>query len=175
MQGLSSSSSAPLSSSGYPPTSSPQASRPQAAKVCAIILNWNQAQLSLACLESLERQDLAPGQQMDCLIVDNGSDDDSRQVFEKALDHRSRGKKDRRLHSSGTRPAVSLLLLAENRGFAGGMNAGIRHALESGYDHVLILNNDTLADWNIGPRVIECDAGETGRNGRADDLSPAAV
>ena len=121
----------------------------QNTKVCAIILNWNQPQLSLACLESMERQVLLPGQMLDCLIVDNGSRDQSRQVFEAALEHRSTiGPPSEDVRSTST-PKVSLLLLAENRGFAGGMNAGIRHALDAGYEHLLILNNDTLADRNL--------------------------
>jgi GT2 family glycosyltransferase len=33
-----------------------------------------------------------------------------------------------------------------NSGFAGGCNIGIRAAMEDGFSHVLILNNDTIAD-----------------------------
>jgi len=40
-------------------------------------------------------------------------------------------------------PAVRVIALPENRGFAGGNNAGIRAALAAGAEGVLLLNNDT--------------------------------
>jgi GT2 family glycosyltransferase len=38
---------------------------------------------------------------------------------------------------------VRIVALDENRGFAGGCNAGIRAALDAGAGAVLLLNNDT--------------------------------
>ena len=38
------------------------------------------------------------------------------------------------------------LRLPENRGFAGGMNAGVRHLLAEGLDRVLLLNNDAVLE-----------------------------
>ena len=51
----------------------------------------------------------------------------------------------RRIGRGGARrfPAVRVLALPENRGFAGGNNAGIRAALDAGAQGVLLLNNDT--------------------------------
>jgi hypothetical protein len=43
-------------------------------------------------------------------------------------------------------PDVRLIRLGENRGFAGGVNAGVAAALESGADHVLLLNNDATVE-----------------------------
>src|SRR5262249_54296467 len=43
----------------------------------------------------------------------------------------------------GTTPGVRLLLLDENRQFAGGLNAGARAAFAAGAERVLLLNNDT--------------------------------
>jgi len=40
---------------------------------------------------------------------------------------------------------VTLISNSRNLGFAGGMNVGIRHALEERADWILVLNNDTVA------------------------------
>src|SRR5206468_10133744 len=44
----------------------------------------------------------------------------------------------------GARAGVRLLLLDENRQFAGGLNAGARAAFAAGAERVLLLNNDTV-------------------------------
>ena len=59
------------------------------------------------------------------LVVDNGSRDGSVEAVRERF------------------PAVRVLALPENRGFAGGNNAGIRAALDAGAQGVLLLNNDT--------------------------------
>jgi GT2 family glycosyltransferase len=41
-------------------------------------------------------------------------------------------------------PEVELIETGQNLGFAGGNNVGISHALDSGADAVLLLNNDTI-------------------------------
>jgi GT2 family glycosyltransferase len=49
---------------------------------------------------------------------------------------------------------VEVLALKENRRFAGGMNAGIRHALACGAELLLLMNNDTVVDRDfLGPMV----------------------
>lgn len=48
-----------------------------------------------------------------------------------------------------------------NLGFAGGMNIGLRHSIENGYEKTLILNNDTLVDSNLVSKLSEAlDANE---------------
>ena len=85
----------------------------------AVVLNWNGGDDTLAALESLRGTDT--------ICVDNGSTDGSDRAVEERF------------------PEVELLRLGENRGFAGGNNAGIRRALERGADWVLLLNNDAVA------------------------------
>ncbi len=91
-------------------------------RVTIIVLNWNRAQETLACLASLLRADLGGAA---LLVVDNGSSDGSVAAIRARF------------------PAVEVLALPENRGYAGGNNAGIRLALERGAEAVLLLNNDT--------------------------------
>jgi hypothetical protein len=92
------------------------------ANVTIVVLNWNLRDDTLACLASLERADLGNAR---VLVVDNGSIDGSAAAIRAAFPH------------------VTVLPLPENRGYAGGNNAGIRAALEAGAEGVLLLNNDT--------------------------------
>jgi GT2 family glycosyltransferase len=92
------------------------------AKIAIIVLNWNNRDATLGCLESLQRAELRGAS---ILIVDNGSRDGSvAAIRDRFPDHR-------------------LIALPENQGYAGGNNAGIRAALEGGAEGVLLLNNDT--------------------------------
>jgi GT2 family glycosyltransferase len=92
-------------------------------KTIVIVLNFNGTTDTLACLETLvpQRHDA-----LSVLVVDNASSDDPGV----AINHRF--------------PDVPVLRLAENRGWAGGNNAGIEWALGHGADFICLLNNDTL-------------------------------
>src|SRR5690606_7368865 len=76
--------------------------------VVAVILNWNQCDDTLACLESLDRIDYS---RLGVVVVENGSTDDS----------------ESRLRE--TRPDLSIIRTEVNLGFAGGCNLGIEHAI----------------------------------------------
>ncbi|HOT92212.1 MAG TPA: glycosyltransferase family 2 protein [Anaerolineae bacterium] len=89
--------------------------------ISVIIPNWNGAHHLPVCLDSLQRQTYP---HVEVIVVDNGSQDDSRDVLARY-------------------PAVRVLALGENRGFTGACNAGFRAA--QGEIQVL-LNNDTEAD-----------------------------
>ena len=93
--------------------------------VAAVVLSWNGREETLACLGSLA---LARYEHLAVIAVDNGSSDGSADAI------------------AATHPAVDLLRLPSNLGFAGGMNAGIRRALETGADAVVTLNNDMIVD-----------------------------
>ena len=96
-----------------------------------VTLNWNLKGETIACVESVLAAGAVPEQ---VVVVDNGSTDGSAGAF--------------RSHFG---PGLALIQNQQNLGFAGGMNAGIQHALEQGAASVLILNNDTVID----PRMIE--------------------
>lgn len=91
-------------------------------KVAVVIINWNNWEETLACLENLTHIDLDEFI-LDTIVVDNGSDDDSLVHLRRVID-------------------IKLVTLDDNRGFAAGSNAGIRQAQVDGCDYVLLLNND---------------------------------
>jgi len=90
--------------------------------ISVIIPNWNGAQYLPICLDSLRHQTYP---QFEVIVVDNNSDDDSLPLMEREY------------------PEVRVIPLKENRGYAGGVNTGIR-AAEG--EIIVVLNNDTEAD-----------------------------
>lgn len=87
-----------------------------------VVLSWNGHADTMRCVESLR-----PGAgEYDVLVVDNGS-------YDRVLDD-----------VAARWPSVGTLQTGENLGYAGGMNAGIRWAMERGAAFVTVLNNDTI-------------------------------
>jgi GT2 family glycosyltransferase len=101
---------------------------PNPPKIAIVVLNWNGWEDTRECLESLRRLTY-PSYAV--YVVDNGSTDSSPERI------------------AETFPEVRLIRLPENRGFAGGMNAGLRAAVEDGWEYVLCLNNDMTADPDL--------------------------
>lgn len=95
------------------------------SSVAIVLLNWNDAKLIPKSLGSLLDQSVSA----DIITVDNGSTDNSREVIE----------------SFGSK-ITAKLYNDSNLGFAGGVNTGIRYAIEHGYEYVALLNNDAVAD-----------------------------
>lgn len=89
-----------------------------------IIPNWNGKQVLGDCLESLRRQTF---HDFETVVVDNGSTDGSADF----------------IHSDY--PEVKLIPLDKNKGFAGGVNEGIRCTKG---ELVFLLNNDVVLDKN---------------------------
>lgn len=90
-------------------------------QVTAVLLNWRNSDDTLACLRQLRASSYA---RLACVVVDNGSGD---------------GSAERIRHAE---PATPLIESPSNRGFAGGVNQGIRYALATGAEYVLLLNSD---------------------------------
>lgn len=101
--------------------------------VAAVVLNWNGAEDTIACLESV-RGSTVP---VRAVVVDNGSSDDSV----------------RRIEGSGLADAV--VVLRANIGYAAGNNVGIRAALDEGAEVVAVLNNDTIVDPDAFELMLE--------------------
>jgi GT2 family glycosyltransferase len=95
------------------------------SRVTAVVLSWNGTEETLACLRSLSA---ATYPALSALVVDNASTDDVAAAV------------------AGAFPDVRVIRLEENRGFSGGVNAGLEAALADGADHVLLLNNDATVE-----------------------------
>ena len=93
--------------------------------VWALVLAFNEYDRTRECLRATLALD-PPADRV--LLVDNGSSD---------------GTPDR---VRAEFPAVEVLALPENRYFAGGVNAGLRRALEGGAGSILLLNNDLVLE-----------------------------
>lgn len=93
-------------------------------KVAVVIPNWNGADLLAESVKSLLGQNYPHS----IIIVDNGSVDDSVELIEQNF------------------PEITLIKNSKNLGFAGGVNTGIRHALQENFDAIALLNNDAVAD-----------------------------
>jgi hypothetical protein len=93
--------------------------------VSVVIPNWNGGEMIALALDSVEAQSY---RQLEVIVVDNGSTDGSPELV------------------ASRYPEVSLIALAENKGFSGAVNEGI---LRARGEFVALLNNDAVAhpDW----------------------------
>ena len=83
----------------------------------------------------------------------------------------------RRLEDLNFNYKITKLVNAENLGFSGGNNVGIKHALNNGANYILLLNNDTVIEPQflkklveageseekigiLGPEIYKCDTNE---------------
>jgi len=109
--------------------------------VTTIVLAWNRREETLACLASLAGLETPYGHDHRIVLVDNGSTDGTAAAVREAF------------------PALAVLALPDNAGFAAGMNAGIRHALAGAANWTLLVNNDTVAEPNLLRRLLEAADG----------------
>jgi GT2 family glycosyltransferase len=96
------------------------AARPRLA---AVVLNYRTPRDTVLAVRSLASGDRAPDR---VIVVDNASGGGSLEVIRRHL------------------PAVDLVASPTNLGFSGGCNLGIRRALASGADRVLLVNGDVI-------------------------------
>lgn len=94
-------------------------------KVAVVVPNYNGEESLPACLDGL----LAQSMKSLIIVVENGSDDDSLELLQTKYKNR-----------------VEVVTLPKNRGFAGGVNAGIKKAMADGAETVALFNNDAVAD-----------------------------
>lgn len=108
--------------------------------LCFIVLHYGNVDLTYNCLKTLGKSDES------VYVVLNGEDNRTKGVLEKEF------------------PLVQQIALPKNLGFAGGMNKGIRRAIEDGYKWIMILNNDVecLQDFEKKTRdlIMEIEEGK---------------
>lgn len=106
-------------------------------RVATVVLNWNNWEDTQECLRSVGQLTYRP---LEIYVVDNGSTDGSPELIRKAF------------------PQIRLIRLPENRGYGGGMNAGIEAAMAAGHDHVICLNNDMTVDPGLLQPLVRAAA-----------------
>lgn len=100
-------------------------------RLSIVVVNWNSRDDLEACLEALARQSY---EDLEVIVVDNGSDDGSEQMAREKF------------------PGFSVIQSGENLGFAEGCNRGIE---ASSGEWVAMLNNDTIADVDWALALVE--------------------
>jgi len=94
-------------------------------KVCVIMVNWNGHRHLAYSLPSLSKTRYSNAEYV---FVDNGSEDDSVEFASRLM------------------PRLIIIRNAENLGWTGGNNVGIRHALGTGARYVALVNTDMFFD-----------------------------
>lgn len=102
--------------------------------VVAIILNYNGADLTLESIASMLDSDYP---ELELLVVDNGSTDDS---FERV---------------ASTFPEVEQVRQMPNEGVSPGINLGLCRGRELGADYLLVLNNDISVHADMVRHLVE--------------------
>lgn len=99
-----------------------------------VILNWNAAEDTINCVQNiLTWQHLKPS----IFVVDNASADGNVDQIKRAC------------------PTVRLICSAENLGFAGGTNRGVKESLSYGDAPILLLNNDAIIKESDAARLLK--------------------
>jgi len=120
-------------------------------KILISILNWNKADVTLACLAAL-REIKNRVNSADILLIDNGSTLSEYEKLRQQVD-----------------PSwVELLRLEKNLGFTGGHNVSIKIAIEKQYDYVWLLNNDAIVQADVLDKLLA----EMSANERCGAVSP---
>lgn len=96
------------------------------SSISIVIPSWNEKDALAHCLDSLLEQT----RKAHIIVVENGSVDGSLQLLQEKY------------------PQVEIIVHTKNLGFTGGVNAGIRRAIERKDDFVALFNNDAVADKN---------------------------
>ena len=95
-------------------------------KVGVFICNYNKADFVVKCVESVKGQTF---RDLDILVVDNASTDDSVQKLRQRYGEE-----------------VTIIQNEENLGGSGGFGRGIRTALDMGYPYFMLIDNDAVLD-----------------------------
>ena len=119
-------------------------------KIFIIILNWNKKDLTLECLQSLQKIKHPPKSQVSILVVDNGSTDGSVKEI-----------KNLKLKTQNDNSKFKIILIEneKNLGYAEGNNKGMEYALKKGADYLLVLNNDIEVDKDFLVQLISAIGG----------------
>ena len=96
---------------------------PARPRVAAVVLNWNQAELTTESVGAVR------GQVDHVFVVDNDSRPTDRELLARLVDS-----------------DTTLVVNPRNLGYAGGSNEGVFAAVRASFDAILIMNNDAFPD-----------------------------
>lgn len=104
-------------------------------KVVVVLLNYNQNEYTLKCVESLLASRYP---NFEILLIDNGSRPSNTRALRNKIDKR-----------------VNLCEIKNNRGYVGGINYGLEKGKKLKPDYFLIMNNDTKIDPDAIGALVE--------------------
>jgi GT2 family glycosyltransferase len=123
----------------------------QTIKTCIILVNYNGAGDTIACIESLLS---LSAQSFKIVICDNNSHDDSinkickwfnKSIWKKKYSEITLIKNHKKYSNKGKLSKISIVRSTINLGFAGGNNLAARIAIQNDFfDYIWFLNNDTV-------------------------------
>ncbi len=98
------------------------------ARVAAVVVTYNRCLLLKQCISHLHAQKIPEGVQLDVLVIDNASTDDTLYELTPFIEDGS-------IHYYNT---------GSNLGGAGGFAFGMKTAVEAGYDYVWVMDDDCM-------------------------------
>lgn len=111
----------------------------RAPRVGAVVLNYRTPDQTTLAVRSIQSSFVRPER---VFVVDNGSGDGSADALKRSLD------------------GATVIENAANLGFSAGCNVGIRAALDSGAEHVLLVNSDAVLAPDALGRMLEAIAAD---------------
>lgn len=106
------------------------------SKIGIVICNFNKKEYLENCIQSILKQTT---QDFTIYVSDNASTDGSVAMVQNKFGNQ-----------------IELLVSKENRGGAGGFNAGIRKAMQNGHDYIMLVDNDIVMDKNNIKNLLQC-------------------
>jgi len=107
--------------------------------IAAVVLNWNKPELTIDSVDSILKIDQS-GFKLKIFLVDNGSSDNSLELF-------------RQKYKSNSQ--VEVVATNSNLGFVGGNNFILYRLIKDKYSHFLLINNDVLVDPHFLKNLVK--------------------
>lgn len=137
-------------------------------KILFVVLNWNGSQDTLDCCESIEKLKTSAQYEVETLIIDNNSGEDSFNYLCAGMKEKF-GEPENLILSRDIKTKYELLIgltygkfhlfrSKVNHGFARGCNLGAKYAEKEEYELMLFLNNDTIVESDfLEPLIYSID------------------
>ncbi len=114
---------------------------PAKTTVCALLTCFNRRDKTLECLRALAASTGLSAVEVNAVLVDDGSTDGTADAVRREF------------------PWVQVLRSADNLFWCRGMHLAFDHAMRTGFDFYLWLNDDTMLQPDALARLLRCEAG----------------